>query len=134
MRNLPRDLRTFLLSQATITKLVGNNVYHGSVPQGTETTYIWLSRSGSENLECLDDAAGQEPFKQFIDLECISPDLGKAETIAGAVHDLFPRGGTLGSGTIQRAYCNSQDDSYVSRNTAKAEFTHFCAMSLEIYP
>lgn len=134
MRNIPRDTVTFLLTQATVTKLVGKRIFHGSVPQTQADPYIWISRSGSEQLECLGDSAGQEPFRQYLDVECISDDIGKAQEIADAVESLFPFTGTYGSASVQGAFCNSQDDSYVSRNTARAEFTHFAALSLEVIP
>jgi hypothetical protein len=134
MRNLPQDLRTFLLSKPAITNLVNNRIYVRSVPPDPSSTHIWLIRAGSENLECLDDSPGQEPFKQFIDLECISQSATTAEQLSDAIQDLFPMSGTLGSASVQRAYCNSQDDSYESRNTARSEFTQVAALSLEIYP
>lgn len=135
MRNIPKDTRLFLLNQTGITALVGVNVFQGSVPQAAPDNYIWISRSGSDALECLGDAAGQQPFKQFVDVECISNSIEKAQEIADAVFSLFPTGRTTyGSASIQGAFVNTQDDSYVSRNTARAEFTHFAALSLEVIP
>lgn len=136
MRNTPKDARAYFLLQPTITQIVGINVYCGEVPQPAPETYIWIARSGSDALESLGDAAGQEPFRQFLDVECISTEYDKSQAISNAVFALFPvaKGTTFGSATIQRAYANSQDDSYVSRNTARAEFTHFAALLLEVIP
>lgn len=135
MRNLPKDTRTYLLSQSSVTQLVGVNVFCGSVPQPAPDPCIWINRSGTEAAECLGDAAGQEPFKQYMDVECLSNRWETAQAISDAVFALFPTGRvTYGSAAIQGAFVNSQDDNYVSRNAANGEFEHFAALSIEVVP
>jgi hypothetical protein len=125
-----------LLNQDAITRLVGVNVFCGSVPQPAPDPCIWIARSGSEQAECLDDAPGEEPFRQFLDLECLSNRWETAQAISDAVSSLFPvdNGTTYGSAAIQGAWANSQDDSYTSRNASNGEFQHTSALSIEIVP
>lgn len=133
MRDLGKDIRSFLLSQATVKNIV-SGVHQSSVPAKPDKSYVWFTRAGSEALDALGDTAGAEPFRQVFDMECISDNLDRAQRLADAITDLFPMRGTFGSASVQGAFVTTQDDYSDYRGVANDRFSHVAALSLEIIP
>jgi hypothetical protein len=133
MSELGVDLRAELLGRAAVTAIVGGRVHEGHVPETYSGAYIWIGRGAVEHDRVIDQAAGEDPFREFWDLECHSRDLDEAQDLAALARGLDSHRGQFGDGSVQAVFVGDHADDYVPRGLSEDELgTHVAALSLEI--
>lgn len=133
MADVATRLRTFLLSDATISGIVGERIHQGFVPETTSGDYIWFARSGVEPLRVL--ASGViEPLSVRFDLEAISEDIERSQTLAAAIRNkLDAYRGTFVDTTTQGIFVEDHNDDYMPRGIFGDEVVYVAAMNVEIF-
>ena len=127
------DLRTFLLEDSSISTAVGGSrCYQNEAVENYAGTFIWYSRSDTEPLQTLDEAAGVRPWSEFIDLECISDSIDAAIDLGDLIRTKHATRGTFGAGTVSGLFIGSQSDNYLPRGDASDDGLNICAFNLEI--
>jgi len=115
MTSLAEDLRTFLLADSTITKIVDQRVHQDHMPEVSKFPAIWFSRQATDSLLSLDSKVGL--VRSDFALECISGDMGVREDLSSAVFDkLHGYRGAVGTRSVQGIFVTDQDDTYELRN------------------
>lgn len=78
------ELRASLLASATLTAIVGQNVYPGQAPQsiGPSASYVIYQRGPDDPIMCLDGATGLVNCR--FSLECIGGSYSQSCAIASA--------------------------------------------------
>lgn len=132
MTTLGKDLRTHLLTDASLVALVGQRVHQNRAPAQYLGPYVWFARRGVDWEDCLDDDAGEDPFRQFIDVECLAMDLDDTEAMADCIRSLHGYHGSLGAGSLQGLWVLDQDDDYIPRGHGSDDARHVAALQLEI--
>lgn len=137
MSSVGEDLRTLLIANSHVYELVSDRVHVDHVPQeeaisAADGGYIWLSRSGTENLDCLDDAVGTVPDTEVFDLECIAPTLTTANRLRDAVVELHNYRGTMGSRTAKSVYFDDHSDDYLPQGLLDMDGLSVIAMTVTV--
>lgn len=133
MSDVATRLRSFLLSDASITREVGDRIHQAHVPESSEGDYIYYQRSGIEPLRTL-DAYALSPLYATFDVEVISRDIDQCQLIASLIRSkLDCYRGTFDDGTVQAVFVEDHNDDYIPRGTYADEGVHVAAMSVQIY-
>lgn len=132
MADTAENFRTFLLTDATITSLVGTRVFQNSVPQAKDLPYIWFTRRRVAYLEVLGET-GATPYQEFFDVECVDDDVDGAIDLAEAVRaQVNGHSGTMGTATYQWVNVQDQFEDYVPRNLDADEFLSIASLNVEV--
>ena len=138
------ELRAFLLTQTTITDLVGARIHQDVIPQvesgdddsapPTRPPTIWFSKSSTEREECLEDGQGTLPEKVFFDLEVFASSKPDADDLSEAVEGVNDYAGVMGSMTVQGIFVDSASDDYLPKGILSDDGTFQTAFSVEVIP
>jgi hypothetical protein len=135
MSDFAENLRAFLIADSGVTALVGARVHQNHAPQKYDRPFVWLRLRGTENLDKLDDAVGAEPFRLFYDLECVSPSVAQAASLASTIKSILHNyRGAMGSGSVRGAFVQDHDDDYVPRSVDGDNGLHVAALDVELIP
>lgn len=133
MTQLGQDLRTFLLADSDISTAVGaSRISQNHVPETYDGLYVWFARAATEHERTIDQATGEEPFRQFWDLEVIGETLGDVLDAAEHIVDLDASGGTFGAGTVQVLWVSDHNDDYLPRGIYSDEGLYVSSFQLEV--
>ncbi len=133
MSDVATRLRSFLLSDAAITREVGDRVHQAHVPESSEGDYVYFQRSTIEPLRTL-DASNIDPLYTSFDVEIISRDLEQCQFIASIVRaKLDCYRGAFDDATVKGIFVEDHNDDYIPRGTYADEGVHVAAMSVQIY-
>ena len=133
MADVATRLRTFLLTDATISQMVGEQVHQGFVPENTAGDYIWFSRAAVEPLRVLASGA-IDPLSVRFDVEAISEDIDRSQSLAAAIRskcDAYR--GTFGDSTTQGIFVEDHNDDYTPRGVFSDDVLHVAALSVEVF-
>jgi len=126
------DFVAYLLADSDIASAVTDRVHYLSVPQNFDDLYVWIGKAAQEHERCFDDGTGDEPFRQFWDIECIGQTLASVDLLAGYVRALDNDTGTFGAGTVQRIWIADHAEDYVPRGINSDEGFCIAALQAEI--
>ena len=140
MTTLGGNLRTVLVNDLAVNGIVGARVFQNHVPSvderrnWPEAPYIWFSRSGTDDLECLDSPQGASPWREFFDIECCAPEVGVelslADAVKAALHYL--RGG-FGDQQVCCVMATDHSDDYLVRNADADAGLNIAALQVRIF-
>ncbi|GAA4442937.1 hypothetical protein [Bremerella cremea] len=132
--SLPESFRAFCLSRPAIADLVEDRIHQARAVGGLEIRFpfVVFFRRGQQHESELDQAEGEEPFRQSFDVECASLDLGQSQDLADALKTLHNYEGPLGAGTVQAIFIEDQDDDYQPRIAAEDAAVHVATLQVEI--
>ena len=135
MAALGEDFRTFLLASSAVAARVGTRVYQNEVLQeegATISDYIWYERANIEREDTLNMAAGERPFREYLNVEAVSTDIDSALDLADDLRALHGSGpGDFGGGTAQAVFISDQSDDYIPRGEGDGG-RHVAALSFEV--
>lgn len=137
MADLAENLRTFLLTDASISTAVGaSRISQTHVPQEFSGSFIWLTRSSvSHEEDSLSDGPGTAAFRQYFDLECVATSIDSADSLGDLVEaKLHLATGTVGTQTVQRIWCMAQNDDYIPRTIEADDGLYVRSFSVEVVP
>lgn len=127
------NVRTWLLTIATVSTACGGRVHHNIVPEPSESTYIWYRQAGDTQDLCLDDTAGEKPLNTSFDIEVCGTDLNEVASVTLAIKNATPTRGTFGSYTAGLITADSHDDSYAFENQFSDTVRHIQALILRVF-
>lgn len=137
MASLAENLRSLILSDATVSRMVGTRVSWDAVPQDKVFPFIWFQRTATDNLRCLGETT-TTPFSHTFAVEVISRDPNDVETLAPLVRskcEAFSCGGTWADGsTVSNVFCEDQAGDYAFAAADPNEGEHVAALQVEVYP
>ena len=94
--------RTYLLTQATVTTLVGSRIYFGNLPQNPEYPCVFLTRIGAQRWNHLGGECGV--VQGIIQTDVLADDAIEANAVAEAIRQVVHGySGAMGSETVQSA-------------------------------
>lgn len=133
MATAAEDLRTFVLTDATVAAAVTARMFENTVPSTSTTLpFIWYRLSGREWLGILGEAESK-PYRERFDVECVADDLDDAHDLADAVRaKLDGHKGAMGTGSYQWVHVMDQYEDYQARNLEADEHLHVVAMAVEV--
>ena len=141
MTTLGGNLRTFLLEDPAISAVVGDKVFQNKVPtldersEWPDAPYIWFMRSGTEPIPCLDQIPGTQPYREYFDLECCSPEVGQEIELAELIWQrLSYYRGQFGDTWMMAVIVNDHSEQYLYRNNEADEGLSIAALTLELIP
>lgn len=134
--SLAEDLRAFLLDDGPIAALVGSSRIHKNhVPQESAMPYASYFRGGVEYEDATDDAHGEQPMRQFFDIEAVSDDVAEAESLSELIRDRCANyRGDFGASKVQGCFVSDHDDEYIPRNTDNDGGLHVATIRVEVIP
>jgi hypothetical protein len=103
------DLRTYLLTKASVTALIGTRIYPQEAKQGVAYPRIIYRETGGDRTNSLSGA--NEQVKTSFELTCQSEDGDEAKAIADALEnvlDCFQ--GTMNGTTVQGMFTTNSGD------------------------
>ena len=132
--SISEDLRTFVLADAGIAAIVGDNVSQNKIPQGTDQVpAIWFRRATStDELTLAANVGNTVQFREEFDLEAVSEDLDEAEALGELLKAFQSRRGSFGAGTVQGVFVDDASDFYRPVNTTGDDGRHVASISFEI--
>lgn len=115
--SLQQDVRTYLLTKAGVTNLVGTTgIYCQKVDQGVDPPYIVIYRIGAEHGHTLTKASGWALARLQID--CFATSFPSAEAIAEAVRQVLQGlSGTFGTTVVSSVVLDTDGDDFSVSNT-----------------
>ena len=118
MASLGVDFRSFILDQSALTAYIGARCYQNAVTQDAAdvSDYIWFERASIEREQVLTDQTGVPPFRETLNVECVSANIVSAMAMADAVRKLDGSRGAFGDGLILAMFINEHSDDYVPRS------------------
>ena len=131
-----------LLSRDEISKVVGGErVGQNNIRQewATEGAYIVFFRRGTEGEHAIDDAPGNEPFRQYFDVEIYGTDIAEVDQLAETLksgraefsgYNLYR--GNFGQGKVQGVFVTDHNDDYQPRLSMSDEGLHAAFLDLQI--
>ncbi len=131
MATLTEDLRSLMRANSTISAKCATRVHYNVAPDSYTGSYIWFTRSGTENEKHLSESGGN-PFTHIFDVEVHSFDDDDTEDIAAALHTLDGHRGTIGTGTVQGVFVESQSDDYEPRGLGEDEGLHSALLRITV--
>ena len=136
MTAIGEDIRTWLLTDSSITAMVGSTaaaarIHQNKAPQNESTPYIWYGRATTNNEDAIDDPAGTLPFSQIFDIEAISDDIDEALDLADLLKAKHLARGTLGTGSVQGVFVTDHADDYIPRGDNSDDGRHVAALQFE---
>lgn len=135
MADIATRLRTFLLADTTVTGVVGQRVHQAKVPEGQDAPFIWFGRSGTTEIDILDQQPGAEPFSTTFDLEVISDDLSEAQDLAIYVKSTLNNySGAFADSTVKGIFATDHNDQYIPRGIGSDDGRFVPAIQVEIIP
>lgn len=136
MASLAENLRTLILSDTTVSRMIGTRVSWDAVPQDKVFPFVWFQRTATDNLRCLGET-NTTPFSHTFAVEIISRDPNDVETLAPLVRakcESLSCGGALGDTTVSNVFCEDQAGDYVVAAADPNEGEHVAALQVEVYP
>lgn len=134
MAAIDENLVDWLLADSTLAGYVGSRVFVNGL-SNDPGDFIFVRQSGSGFEDCLDDGAGNEPFRRFYDVECWSDDLDVSRAIGQRVQTyahLYT--GTFGETTVKRVFAADQDEDYQPKADGSKNSFHGTFLRLEVVP
>ena len=118
MASLGVDFRSFILDQSALTAYIGARCYQNAVTQDAAdgSDYIWFERASIEREQVLTDQTGVPPFRETLNVECVSANIVSAMAMADAGRKLDGSRGAFGDGLILAMFINEHSDDYVPRS------------------
>lgn len=131
----------FLARDEISNPLGGERIAQNNLRQewANDGTYLVYFRRGTDGEHTLDSSPGEEPFRQFFDLEIYGTDVaevdGLADTIkngSGAFSGYNLYRGNFGQGQVQGIFVSDQNDDYQPRVTFQDEGLHAAFVDIQI--
>jgi hypothetical protein len=133
--DVAENLIAFLLADAAIAALVGENVHQNQVPHEAVFPFIWLQQAGVNYEGVTDAAPGTEPDDFLFDLESVSDDVDQAAELSALVRNrlAFWRG-AFGDSTVQSILVDDHEDDYLKRNENADQGIHVASLRATVSP
>jgi hypothetical protein len=109
--SISEDFRTYALTQATITAVVGSRIVQAPVHIDAPLPLIVFRRGSALTDPVLSGAGGLTESQ--LDVECVADTQDRAEDLSDVLHGLIQAyRGTWGSSSILGVFVESQTDDY----------------------
>ena len=130
MASLGVDFRSFILAQSALTAYIGTRCYQNEVTQdGADVSdYIWFERASIEREQVLNAATGVTPFREQLNIECVSINIDSTMAMADALRKLDGSRGTFGSGDVVAVFIDEHSDDYIPRADASDTGRHVASL------
>jgi len=134
---LDESIRTAILDVTELSDRVGgnrvaeNNAQAAWLREGGP--YVVYLRRSTDGEHTLDSAPGEEPFRQYFDVECYGTDVAKVDELAEAIKrtmNLYR--GNFGQGSVQGVFINDHTDDYQSRVNIADAGLHGAFLDMQI--
>jgi hypothetical protein len=136
MIDIPAEFRSFLLSLAPVTALVGEQVCQDHVPQEDDSLpFIFFRRAGEDYERTLDESVGRLPDLVRFDLECTSDSIEEAQVLASTVKaQISGYRGVCGAIEVQAIFVDDHNDDYLPLSTSGDDGREVASLSIALYP
>lgn len=115
-----------------MSALIDTRCHENRAPEEYDGPYVFFARSTTQDEPALDDAVGTTPFREIYDVECISIDLGEAESIAAVVRSGNLFRGTFGIGRVQGVFVRDHKQDYLPRGIASDDALNSATCEVEL--
>ena len=131
---ISEDLRAFILADAELVAIVGDNVSQNKIPQGVDQLpAIWFRRSTSTDELTLEVNPGTTvQFTEEYDIEVVTDDVEVMETLVSLLKAFQSHRGGFGTGKVQGLFIDDSSDSYRPTNVSDDDGRHVGSLSFEI--
>jgi hypothetical protein len=123
-----------MLDDSDISTAVGaERIHQNKTMEGYDGLYVWFSRSGTGDEDGLNDAEGEAPFREFLDVEVIGRVLDDVLDVVDEIRSHNKARGSFGEGTVQALLVRDHNDDYVPRGVFDdEEGLHIAALQIEV--
>jgi hypothetical protein len=138
MSTLPAAIRTALLAIDALRSLLstdGENRVAENHPrqEWLDALFCVYVLRATDNEDCLGDAVGTQPFRQYWDLEFWAPSVGQAELARQLMHGgLHLYRGAFGAATVQGIFVTDHSGDYTPRSDYSDQGLHLAAAEIQI--
>ena len=138
---ITESIYTDFLSRPEIDAVVSGRIAQNNMRQewATDGTYIIYFHRGTDGEHTTDSPPGEEPFRQFFDLEVYGPDIAAVDELAETLksgkgnftgYNLYR--GQFGQGAVQGIFVTDHNDDYQPRTTMHDEGLHAAFLDIQI--
>lgn len=132
--SISENLRAFILADAAIAAIVGDNVSQNKIPQGTDQIpAIWFRRgTTTDELTLAANVGRTVQFREEFDIEAVAENLDVTESLVELLKAFQSTRGKFGTGKVQGVFVDDSSDLYQPTNTSDDDGRHVGALSFEI--
>lgn len=106
MSDVEDVLRAVLRADASVAGLVGERIFHEVLPEAAQVPAVVINRLSTEPVRAM---AADAPLKSSrFQIDVFAERQAQSRTVANAVRDALPRGGTAGPPVVQAIFFNNE--------------------------